>query len=244
MNNFLLISTLLLTSSLLMAQQAVDIGYLEHYNSDTNNVILKEQGIGYNNFGLSYKKIDTIQISASNYENMQPTDTISTLVISDIDFNNFHQTVYYLNNCDTTVFNDSICGYIKKSHTTYHIDGYLEFYIRGSYDYQRLDIKVIIDTNSVNEPNDNTSSIKNNKINVTNTKLYPNPVTDVLNIEFDTDNTDMPIELYSTNGQLLDSNVDYRSTFDSNKVTFNMRQYSKGLYLIKLGDTTKKVLKR
>lgn len=65
-----------------------------------------------------------------------------------------------------------------------------------------------------------------------------------MNIEFDTDNTDMPIELYSTNGQLFDSNIDHRSTFGSNKVIFDMRQYSKGLYLVKLGDSTKKVLKR
>ncbi len=67
--------------------------------------------------------------------------------------------------------------------------------------------------------------------------VYPNPVTDIVNVKFDS-RVALPVELYTLSGQLLETNVD---TFEGmNEVTLNMSDLAPGMYLVKVGNVTKK----
>lgn len=88
-----------------------------------------------------------------------------------------------------------------------------------------------------------TSSIDTEVIEVSNTRVYPNPVMNSLNIEFETINTDTEVEIYSTNGQLMYKDVEYRN-FGINKVSVDMSNYQSGMYIVRLGNEVKKVIKQ
>ena len=88
-----------------------------------------------------------------------------------------------------------------------------------------------------------TSSIDTEVIEVSNTRVYPNPVMNSLNIEFETINTDTEVEIYSTTGQLMYKDVEYRN-FGINKVSVDMSNYQSGMYIVKLGNEVKKVIKQ
>lgn len=90
---------------------------------------------------------------------------------------------------------------------------------------------------------DATSSIDTEVIEVSNTRVYPNPVMNSLNIEFETINTDTEVEIYSTNGQLMYKDVEYRN-FGINKVSVDMSNYQSGMYIVRLGNEVKKVIKQ
>lgn len=86
-------------------------------------------------------------------------------------------------------------------------------------------------------------SIDTEVIEVSNTRVYPNPVMNSLNIEFETINTDTEVEIYSTNGQLMYKDVEYRN-FGINKVSVDMSNYPTGMYIVRLGNEVKKVIKQ
>lgn len=88
-----------------------------------------------------------------------------------------------------------------------------------------------------------TTSIDTEVIEVSNTRVYPNPVMNSLNIEFETINTDTEVEIYSTNGQLMYKDVEYRN-FGVNKVSVDMSNYQPGMYIVRLGNEVKKVIKK
>ena len=90
--------------------------------------------------------------------------------------------------------------------------------------------------------NDNTANIEE-YVKVTDVNVYPNPVINLVTIDFETDLQDVPVELYSLNGQLLQTNNDNRY-FGRNSVQMEMYDYPKGMYLIKVGDEVRKIVKQ
>ena len=82
-----------------------------------------------------------------------------------------------------------------------------------------------------------------NHVKVTDVNVYPNPTVNSVTIDFETDLQDIPVELYSLNGQLLEVNNDNRY-FGRNSVQMEMYDYPKGMYLIKVGDEVKKIVKQ
>lgn len=67
--------------------------------------------------------------------------------------------------------------------------------------------------------------------------VYPNPVNNVVNIE---GLNDEKIELYSINGQLLIEKGQYNSTI----IKLDVTDYPSGVYFLKVGSQTKKIIKQ
>lgn len=90
--------------------------------------------------------------------------------------------------------------------------------------------------------NENTLSIDNNEIkSVFEINVYPNPVVNYITVDFETELSDVPVELYSLNGKLLYIDNEYRY-FGRNSVKMDMYDYPNGMYLIKIGEAVRKVV--
>lgn len=89
---------------------------------------------------------------------------------------------------------------------------------------------------------DNSLSVVENEISVSNALVYPNPVMNNLSVEFETINYDTQIEVYSVNGQLMYVDKDNRS-FGFNKVSIDMSDYPTGMYMVRIGNLVKKIVK-
>ena len=77
-------------------------------------------------------------------------------------------------------------------------------------------------------------------------QVYPNPVNDLLNIEFQTENTEpVSISIYSLTGQIVYSKTE-SAVSGSNTISVNMDQnsLSKGLYILKLDFSGEKYFQR
>ncbi|WP_281990620.1 T9SS type A sorting domain-containing protein [Aquimarina aggregata] len=73
----------------------------------------------------------------------------------------------------------------------------------------------------------------NNQDNIfNNVRLYPNPVRDLLTINFKNVFKKMNVKIYDLLGKKIFTNIHMNST----KINLNMKEYSKGLYIIKLSD--------
>ena len=70
------------------------------------------------------------------------------------------------------------------------------------------------------------------KVNFEETKLYPNPVTDQLNISLGNYEVIKSITIINMNGQVISS-----KSVDTNIITFNTRNLSNGLYLVKIASS-------
>jgi hypothetical protein len=71
-------------------------------------------------------------------------------------------------------------------------------------------------------------------------KIYPNPATEILNVEYD--NAPFQVSLYNSLGVLVHSEISYSEHFN-----FGVSQFTNGLYLVRIKDvdnnfTTQKVL--
>jgi hypothetical protein len=77
---------------------------------------------------------------------------------------------------------------------------------------------------------------ENNSIE--NITLYPNPTTSIVRVDVNHSNP-FTIEVFSLNGQLV-----YRADqqMETTLINFEDLQLNKGVYLIKIGNQTKKVL--
>ena len=81
----------------------------------------------------------------------------------------------------------------------------------------------------------NTTGINNisSKTYNIDLKLYPNPVSDVLNIAFKTEKTDyVTILIYSSQGVLIQKIVDLKMLYGENIFTLNVSKYTSGSYFV------------
>lgn len=71
--------------------------------------------------------------------------------------------------------------------------------------------------------------------------VYPNPVQDIVNVEFTTTQR-LSVELYTLSGQLILSETN--TMIGDNKVQLNMYDLPSGMYLIKVGNETFRTVKQ
>lgn len=80
-----------------------------------------------------------------------------------------------------------------------------------------------------------TSSINENV--VTDLRVYPNPSTDYINIDFNSHN-EVSITIYSIDGKVMYNTNTYQSE------TINIQDYPKGMYIVRVNDEMKKIIKQ
>jgi len=85
-------------------------------------------------------------------------------------------------------------------------------------------------------------SIVTETLEVTNTKVYPNPIIDYLTINFETRNSDTKIKVYSTEGQLLIKDAQHRE-YGKNSVSIDMSSLPSGIYMLHIGNEDRKVVR-
>ena len=126
-----------------------------------------------------------------------------------------------------------------------------ETYTFGGY-YGSYNVSISIDCgtnktvqtwNDVIIIDENTATGINEIEAVNNLKLYPNPVKDVLNIEFNTIQTDViNIQIMTYTGQII-SNVNINSYAGNNTVSISTTDLNSGIYFVRINDKTIKFVK-
>ena len=100
-----------------------------------------------------------------------------------------------------------------------------------------ISVNSIKSSNSVEtEQEEETMLPKSNSINDNSTiiELYPNPVVDLLNVEWQSNLQIAEIMLFDNTGKLLQLKKVYEGT---TRETFNLSNYSSGMYYIRLFDS-------
>ena len=87
------------------------------------------------------------------------------------------------------------------------------------------------------------ASIDEHVVSINDIKVYPNPVVDYITIDFTSDMNNVPVMLYSLSGELLEVNNDNRF-YGNNSVRMDVYDYPKGIYLVKIGNETRKIVKQ
>ncbi|MBP1652285.1 MAG: cell wall/surface repeat protein, partial [Bacteroidetes bacterium] len=87
------------------------------------------------------------------------------------------------------------------------------------------------------------------KLELTDTRVYPNPATQTAVISFYNEKTDrVQVRMYSSNGQLLKTVVDKELPAGNNQLTVDVSSLPQSLYLIKVensaGSNTLKLVKQ
>lgn len=115
-------------------------------------------------------------------------------------------------------------------------------------------LRIVIQFNNTNDTNyelilkvvdpdlEPVASIDEYIVSIEDIKVYPNPVVDYITVDFETDFTDVEVVLYSLSGSVLEVNNDYRFN-GKNSVRMDMYDYPKGIYLVKIGSETRKIVK-
>lgn len=100
-----------------------------------------------------------------------------------------------------------------------------------------ISVNSITSTNNVNETEQEQETLlpKSNSINDNSTiiELYPNPVVDLLNVEWQSNLQITQIMLFDSMGRMLQLKKVNEGTI---KETFNLSSYSSGIYYIRLFD--------
>ncbi len=91
------------------------------------------------------------------------------------------------------------------------------------------------------KPN-NTLSVKDKEIEITELIAFPNPTIGDMTIAFNTNNIKTPIFIYSLNGQLVYQDNESRQ-IGTNRIELNTSNFASGLYLIKVGNEVFKFVK-
>ncbi len=78
------------------------------------------------------------------------------------------------------------------------------------------------------------AGIEDKDFDVSKLLVYPNPAKDIINIKFNSKESDQPVRIFSLNGQLVYENTDTRQR-EQNRLEVNISHFSNGLYLIKTG---------
>ena len=79
-------------------------------------------------------------------------------------------------------------------------------------------------------------------VSVTGLNLYPNPVVDYLTVDFETSEMNMPVEVINGAGQIVYADNEMRYV-GQNKVMVPMFDQPNGVYFVRIGNQTRKVLK-
>jgi len=75
--------------------------------------------------------------------------------------------------------------------------------------------------------------------------IYPNPFSEVTNVEFNLiQPSDVKIEVYDVVGKLMQSNIHSNRSLGENRIPLNVGNISKGMYLVKLTVGTNELTKR
>lgn len=72
--------------------------------------------------------------------------------------------------------------------------------------------------------------------------VFPNPVVDYVTVRFTTENNDVPVNVYTLGGQLVYTDASNRFA-GANDVTVDFGSFNAGIYLVKVGGSTFKVIK-
>jgi hypothetical protein len=85
----------------------------------------------------------------------------------------------------------------------------------------------------------NHTDIKDSKSD-TEIKIYPNPATNILYIQ--NRNSIENIRIYNTQGKLIDIKLNI-SIINHNELKLNIENFTSGVYIIKIGNSSKKFIK-
>ena len=103
-----------------------------------------------------------------------------------------------------------------------------------------LSVNSLLSTNSIEETEQEEDTLlpKSNSLNDNSTTIefYPNPVVDLLNVEWDSALNPTEIMLFDNRGKLLQLKKVYEGTM---RETFDLSTYASGIYYIRVFDTNK-----
>lgn len=101
-----------------------------------------------------------------------------------------------------------------------------------------ISVNSLLSTNSVEEAEQEEETLlpKSNSINDNSTTIefYPNPVVDLLNVEWQSNLQITEIMLFDSTGKMLQLKKVYEGT---TRETFNLSSYSSGIYYVRLFDS-------
>lgn len=103
-----------------------------------------------------------------------------------------------------------------------------------------LSVNSLLSTNSIEETEQEEDTLlpKSNSLNDNSTTIefYPNPVVDLLNVEWDSALNPTEIMLFDNRGKLLQLKKVYEGTM---RETFDLSTYASGIYYIRVFDANK-----
>ena len=164
-------------------------------------------------------------INNSNEVNITTIDTTIKVTNGDsIKFNTTYDLIETQSN-----FINQIPGSILQENQyiiTNDVTIYLKFIIAGS---TAVNITVIFE---------GTASTSENTLTREELKVYPSPATSDIKISFSADKSDMPLNIFSLNGQLVHQDNTSREVGAINIVELNVSGWSAGIYLVNNGKET------
>lgn len=204
------------------------------YVSIENLIIPNDYQFQTNNLYIKFSFLD-------NSENDVLTDIDSLFFNNDTLVRDEDDTVFYIPSIDIPAVDDDT------SYINFHFNKEL---LDVDLSKLKIEIKGYIgnvlntyETHIITIHEGQLSIEEFNQVKVTDVNVYPNPTVNSVTIDFETDLQDIPVELYSMNGQLLKQNNDNRH-FGNNSVQIEMYDYPQGMYLIKVGDEVRKIVKQ
>lgn len=253
MKNLILTFAALIITLASYSQIYPEILKISIYNGQDSITTITTKAGNTNNYEYGYTDGTMLSEMGSDlYDNLDvysifitQSEITNLYFIIDSTYTDIYRSIINLE-FDTTYFNNPMTKdsllydfnsfVIERYNSIDYDNNYYLSYKDGVNKYYNFNI-IFVDTTKTNSINEQTKDVKN-------TNLYPNPVSSELIVDFETENSDMPVEVYSMNGQLLESNTDMRTTFGKNTVKINMYDYPVGMYLVRLGNVTKKVIKQ
>ncbi len=213
----LILSIAILFISLVSYSQTLKItttGLVSTYTK-TTNIKLTEYMPGQNQhyYDSVFNTLSIIPINSTFLTTINWSGTNDYITIRDINFNNFNPQKVLNEIHDTLNINDGI--YILQVEAIYG-DSYM--------------IKIDVSQ---------TASVTNIVKEDINLNVFPNPVQDVATVTY-ASSTNTPVELYTLSGQLLHKETN--TSVGSNEIKLEMSDYSNGTYLLKVGDSTMKLI--
>jgi len=105
----------------------------------------------------------------------------------------------------------------------------------GSYEIMFISAGMLYKTVFVNI---GTASTSENTLTREELKVYPSPATSDIKISFSADKSDMPLNIFSLNGQLVHQDNTSREVGAINIIELNVSSWSAGIYLANNGKET------
>lgn len=193
-------------------------------------ISLVSYGYTQHNIKIVFIDVDNVEINSVEYESHYFDDVTAQIYNMDIPYNAANLEVY---------FDDTPTEIIKINNEFINFVDILDILYHNNLTSISYKVGNVI---WVLEFYNNTISISNEVLEVSDMNVYPNPVMNIMNVEFETSNVNSLIEVYSVSGELIFVNDDYRN-FGSNKVSVDMSSLPKGMYIVKLGNEVKKVIR-